>query len=521
MRSLFLASTCLAMMALSVYFSISSQTEKFTLQIELVDQETGKPLAGLIRVITSDRSMLMDLAGLYNRFKGLEKSAPVKGWFVIPAKGATTTLPKGDYFVEAISGLETAQIVHPIQIRNDQTERITIKLKPFFHSKKSQLVPGNTHLHLSNMTKAQAEEYLKQIPAADGLQVLFISYLERHKDDKGYITNTFPIGDLKQFHVTGVLMNNGEEHRHNFKAYGQGYGHVMFLDIQKIIKPVSIGQGIMDTGFDDLPLRPGIDEAKKQGGTVIWCHNTFGYEDVLIALTGRLDAMNVFDGSRKDSYEDTYYRYLNIGIRLPISTGTDWFLYDFSRVYARVTEPLTIKSWLQAVKSGRCQATNGPLLSLTVDGKEIGSTINLSQPKTVQIEARGICRHPFGKIELIHNGKVIKNKHEQKKSDHFTAEFVHKVPVDKPGWFALRIDSAAKNELGQPLFAHTSPVYVDLQGAKCFDVESAKDLLKQVEEGKSAIQAQGLFSNPQARESLLKLYDQARADLTKRINQKE
>ena len=39
------------------------------------------------------------------------------------------------------------------------------------------------------------------------------------------------------------------------------------------------------------------------------------------ALTGRLDALNVFDGSRTGSYEENYYRYLNIGLRVPISTG--------------------------------------------------------------------------------------------------------------------------------------------------------------------------------------------------------
>ena len=85
----------------------------------------------------------------------------------------------------------------------------------------------------------------------------------------------------------------------------------------------------------DRPLQPGIQDARRQGGTIVWCHNTYGYEDVPHTLAGRLDALNVFDGSRRDSYADTYYRFLNIGLRVPLSTGTDWFLYDFARVYAR------------------------------------------------------------------------------------------------------------------------------------------------------------------------------------------
>src|SRR5207237_6244528 len=158
----------------------------------------------------------------------------------------------------------------------------------------------------------------------------------------------------------------------------------MFLNIKELVKPVSLGPGITGQGFDALPLRPGIDNARKQGGTVIWCHNTFGVEDVASAFTGRLDALNVFDGSRAGRYEDNYYQYLNVGLRMPISTGTDWFLYDFARVYAEVRGQLTIPAWLDAVKAGRCQATNGPLLSLQVDGRPMGELIELKEPKKLK-----------------------------------------------------------------------------------------------------------------------------------------
>ena len=116
----------------------------------------------------------------------------------------------------------------------------------------------------------------------------------------------------------------------------------MFLNINRLVKPVSLGSGITGAGTDDRPLRPGIEDARGQGGTVIWCHNTSGFEGVPNTLAGRVDALNVFDGSRTGTFEESYYRYLNVGLRLPISTGTDWFVYDFSRVYARVPGPLTI-----------------------------------------------------------------------------------------------------------------------------------------------------------------------------------
>jgi hypothetical protein len=438
-------------------------------------------------------------------------------WYVVPANGADTTLPRAKLHVQALSGLETGLAVRDLDLNAETPQEVTIKLPFLFRPEASGLVAGNTHLHLRNFSREKADEYLRQIPAADGLRVLFISYLERHKEDVSYITNKYPIGDLPRLTATGVLVNNGEEHRHNFQGFGEGYGHVMFLNIKELVAPVSLGPGITGAGFDDLALRPGIDNAKKQGGTVLWCHNTYGVEDVLSALSGRLDALNVFDGSRTGKFEDNYYRYLNIGLRMPISTGTDWFMYDQSRVYAKVGGKLTIPAWLDAVKAGRCQATNGPLLTLEVDGKTLGDVIDLKQPKIVKIAATAVGRHPMQKLQLIRNGVIVKTETASAKEPG-RIRLVHEMRIDEPAWFAVRIDSDAKHEFNKTLFAHTSPVYLTYKGRHIFDVDAALGLLKQIEEGQAAIKAHGSFSSPAAASKLLALYDEAAKDLRDRIN---
>ncbi len=335
-----------------------------------------------------------------------------------------------------------------------------------------------------------------------------------------YITNRYPVGDLKPFDATGVLVNNGEEHRHNFDAYGEGYGHVMFLNIRRLVRPVSLGSGITGGGYDDRPLRPGIVDAREQGGTVLWCHNTSGFEGVSNTLAGRIDALNVFDGARTGTFEDSYYRYLNIGMRLPISTGTDWFLYDFARVYAKVPGRLTVPKWLDAVKAGRCQVTNGPLLTLTVDGKEVGDVLNLDRPRAVRVEATATGRHDFQQLQLVQNGRVVQAERGQLKDGVCTARFVQEVRLDGPAWFAARIDSAAKNELDQRLFAHTSPVYVDVAGRRVFDVETARLLVRRLEEARAAIRSRGKFGGDASRDKVLAVYDEAAAELAKRIGRR-
>jgi hypothetical protein len=485
-------------------------------RLQFVDAANGNKLGGMVRITSVDRGQPVELPGLLDRLRGLKKTATLTGWYVVPAGGAETSLPRGRYHLEALSGLETALTTLDIDVA-DAPQTVTVKLNALFRPDEHGLAAGNTHLHLQGLNKDECEDYLRQVPTADGIRVMFISYLERAEIDRAYITNRYPIGDLRQFDTTGVLFNNGEEHRHNFEAWGQGYGHVMFLDLKELVKPVSLGPGITAAGNDDRPLRPGIDAARGQGATVIWCHNTLGHEDVPTALAGRLDALNVFDGARLGTFEDNYYRYLNVGLRLPISTGTDWFVYDFSRVYARAEGKLTVKSWLAALKAGRNVATNGPLLTLTVDGRPIGDTLKLDRPRKLRVTASAVGRLDFQKLQVVQNGQIVLSEPARKVGDHFEARSDREVSIDGPAWLAARIDADTKNELTQQLFAHTSPVYVEVAGHGVFDVESGRVLVKQMEEGRDDIKARGKFSSDAARVRLLAAYDDAIRELVEQI----
>lgn len=520
MRKLALAVACCLFLIACALLGARGRDENGKLRLQLVDADSGAKLGGIVRIFPADAKKPVELPGLFDRLiRGIKKSDTVLGWYVVPAGGAETTLPKGKYRIEALSGVETALAAEDIEV-GATPRAATIRLKALFRPEERKLVAGNTHLHLQGVSKEMCEEYLRQVPAADGIKVMFISYLERAEIDKTYITNRYPIGELKEFETTGVLFSNGEEHRHNFEAWGQGYGHVMFLDLKELVKPVSLGPGITGKGDDDRALRPGIDDARKQGGTIIWCHNTLGHEDVPSALTGRLDALNVFDGSRTGTFEENYYRYLNIGLRVPISTGTDWFIYDFSRVYARVDEPLTVKSWLKALKAGRNSATNGPLLRLTVDSREPGDTIKLDKPKKLRIAAAGVGRHDFQKLQVIHNGKIVIMQTARKAGGGFEARAEFDFVCDTPGWFAVRVESDTKNEFGQQLFAHTSPVYVEMAGERLFDVESARELIKQMEKAQDDIRSRGKFSGDTVRDNLLSLYSDVIRDLAGQIRKR-
>ena len=336
---------------------------RFALTIGLI--EDGRPVAGLIRVRDA-KGRAVPLPPLLPRGLGLAPDHPSLQWYVL-AESMTIPLPREPLVVEAFHGLETEITRIEVDGTGREEALLLVPLKRFLNAAGRGWRGANTHLHLKEINRREADRYLRQVPPADGLDVLFVSHLERAEADKTYISNGYSEEELRRLgRAAGVLFGNGEEHRHNFGGFEEGYGHVMFLNLRKLIRPVSIGRGIMKEGPDWPPLRQGIDEAMRQGATVVWCHNTFGLEDLPSWIDGKPHAQNIFDGDPEahGSYQETFYRYLNAGLRVPFSTGTDWFIYDFSRAYAAVPKLETTRDWLNALEAGRTFITNGPFLDL-------------------------------------------------------------------------------------------------------------------------------------------------------------
>ena len=445
-------------------------------------------------------------------------------WYALPAR-ATVSVPRSKLRIEGLHGLETERAARELDLTRLPRATARLSLKRFYDTGANGLRSGNTHLHLMKLTHAEAIRYLEVVPRTDDLDLLFVSHLRRIPGEQDYVTNaivenSLAGGELQQMSRGHSLFGLGEEHRHNFKV-GEGYGHVMLLDIIKLIRPVSIGPAIMNQGTDGIPLQRGILEARDDGATVIWCHNAYGYEDIPNWVAGLLHAQNIYDGPTKwGSYADTFYRYLNLGMHIPFSTGTDWFVYDFSRVYVPVEGELTTKKWLRGLRAGKSFITNGTFLELEAGGNRVGDTIHLSRPSEIQIAGRALGRQDFRGLELIHNGQVVHTVQCTGAGGHFEARLNWTLPVKEPGWIALRIPLDNNlNELDRRLFAHTSPIYIELAGQRIFRIETAEELLKHMRQEVKVIQEQGVFADQEERNAVFSVHRDAVELLKVRIAQ--
>src|SRR5207247_941116 len=154
-------------------------------------------------------------------------------------------------------------------------------------------------------------------------------------------------------------------------------------------------------GTMETTLSAWADACHEQGGTVVLPHfpNPNGEPATLVA-TGRIDAVEMI---REQAYNHLeYYRYLNAGYRMPLVGGTDKMTSScpvgMVRTYVAIPkdEPFTFASWCRHLKAGRTFLTSGPLLEMTVDGKPIGTTLELpGNGGTVEVQASAASVLPF------------------------------------------------------------------------------------------------------------------------------
>ena len=244
-------------------------------------------------------------------------------------------------------------------------------------------------------------------------------------------------------------------------------------------------------------------------------HSTEARELVADAALGLVDSVDLLGPNDPEGTAVLYHHLLSCGLRLAATVGTDVFLSHsksgffsnppgWGRVYAEIgTEPLSVETWQAAVRAGRTFATNGPWLELSVDGQGPGSVIDAPRGTTVRVRAH---EEGPGVETLILVGP---------EGDFATGagpDIEAELLVTKPGWVAAVARGPRHPDvLGPTVFAHTSPVYVDLEGHRVARPESARWCLDWLERVGHLAAKHGNFADDSQLQDLLAVLDQARS----------
>ncbi len=388
-------------------------------------------------------------------------------------------LPRGEVIVDVARGYEYEPLRSRIEIKPGQRE-LELRLKRWSHMNRDGWYSGDSHVHFLSTQGSHTEAQ------GEGLNV--VNLLPSQWGS--LFTNTEEFTGRASVSPDGKsIVYVGSENRQHF------LGHLILMGLKETVMPwCSDGPSEAELGGTlEITMSDWADQCHAQGGSVVIPHlpNPNGEPAALIA-TGRADAVEML---RHGTYQhQEYYRYLNCGYKLPLVGGTDKMSSDVPvgiyRTYVRIPddEPFTYENWCKNMAAGRTFHSGGPLIRFSVEGQQIGDTVQLpGNGGAVEVEVEAESVLPIHTLEVVQEGRVVASTTEAQGTRKLCLRA--KVEVQGHSWLAARCGGpgydqalAHRDGWGRGIMAHTSPIYLACGGEWwMFDQDTAQYMLTLVD----------------------------------------
>jgi hypothetical protein len=331
-------------------------------------------------------------------------------------------------------------------------------------------------------------------------------------------------------------------------------GHVHALGLAGRPARYHSGHDGSDEPFDWPPNAAVCQELRGLGATVAYTHPVFSPLDdgtpaqafayprsvearelVADAALGLVDSVDLIGPSDPEGTAVLYHHLLSCGLRLAATVGTDvWLSHSraslfsnppgWARVYADLAgAPLSVAAFAEAVRAGRTLATNGPWVELAVDGAGPGEVVTPAAGRRLEVTVR--CRGlGVERLELAGPDGVVAAAEADRPAEPGGLA----AAAEAGGGVELAIDTAVEardplwlcavargpghpSVLGPVVFAHTSPVWVEVGGRPVRRPASARWLLDWLDRFEALAGAHGRFADDGQRAELAAVVDRARA----------
>jgi hypothetical protein len=385
------------------------------------------------------------------------------------------------------------------------------------HIHKRGWYSGDTHTHFLDPQTGMLEMRAEDL---DVLNILATKW-------GGLVTNVE--------HFTGVpsplstpdhIVYVGGENRHRW------LGHTILLGINRLVHPLSWGgppPGVLG-GHDYPPMAKLADGAHAQGGFASWAHFPFPSGELAVDLAlEKIDSIDLITWGDAFAEEDRsgegaakmWYRFLNCGFRIPATAGTDK-MYNTQvigsvRTYVKLDGEFSYAAWLDGIRAGRTFVTTGPILELEADGLEPGDTIAARAGDTIRVRVEASSRLPVDWIEVVMGGEVVARKDNASKAISLALEA--EVTVSQSTWIAARAYGARLQPYqtspvlgypGIPLMAHTSPVYISVDGKPPRSPQDAEVLMRGTDRAIEWARTTAKYLDESQRREVIELYESAK-----------
>jgi hypothetical protein len=487
------------------------------LTVKLLDED-GRPTAARVYLTGAD-GLAYAPQGSINRYAAMSAEP-----FFHAEDSFSLDLPAGETLIEATRGQEYSLASQTVDLKAGTRPTVAVRLKRWvdmaargWYSSDAHIHANYTAHHHQNITVRDVRLYAHGEDLNNANMMVANSSGAYLHDFQYFEGRPNALSDARYILYWNEEMRNGGP-----------YGHMSFFNLKQLVYPMFTGT--RNTPFtDDYP--PNFTQAaaaRKQGGAVTYVHPAVApnFENmggvsarelpVDLAL-GEVDAMDVISNVDELAATEIWYRLLNCGFRLAVSAGTDSFtnVADHytpggGRVYVHSGSPLNYGEWVRAYKQGRSFASNGPVVSLTVDGKEPGEEVQFpagARPR-VRVKAQVETQLPLDRVEVVVNGKPVITREAAGRT---RIDIDEEVALEGTSWIAARATGPWHRLVlnDAQTFAHTSPVYVRAGTRRLVVASDAAFYEEWVGKLIAQVNERGRFSRPEQRKEVMELFQRA------------
>lgn len=395
----------------------------------------------------------------------------------------------GEVRITATHGFSSLPAAASVAVSPGETAEADLVFQPLWDARAAGYRSADHHFHLNygGVTRLSPDDLELMLAGEDmDLGTPLMANLHHRRNDTEFFM------DRRLDGTPAILF--GQEVRSHF------LGHLGLIGIESPFWPWFWGPGYPIYEEDDRPNLEPLTHTRAQGGVSAYMHPVsvaapFASERGLGAIPimvipdtvlGDLDTLEVAClWTNEFGTADLWHRFLNLGIPLAASAGTDVML-DYhrtmavgtTRIYVHVPGPFRIGPYLEALKAGKSFVTTGPLLEFRVEGARPGEATGQGGEAawTLTLAHTG----PVGQVDLLVNGETVETV--QGLDGAGVRELSGVLTLPAGGWVAARAHGGEESWPGMngSVFAQTSPVWIGGVGSHdpAAANAAARDLLR-------------------------------------------
>jgi len=521
---------------LLISFALSIQNQSpASLGVEILD-ELGRPTPVRVKISNNQGASLFseeDAVTLSPQATGIPEAAIAVMYgqndraegFALQPDGAfyvdgsfAISLAPGNYHLQLSKGYEYFPLNQEISVQPGEEKKVSVRLERWIDMPERGWYSSDDHIHL------------RRSPREDPLILRWLAAEDVH------VGNLLQMGDLFATYYSQYAFGSAGVYQEGNYVLTSGQEEPRTPEIGHTISLVADGF-VRHAGeyyfYDQV-----FDEIESLGGISGYAHQAMsfhGYRGMTLDIPRRkVDFLELLQYCVAGGplHVEHYYHFLDLGFPLTATAGSDFpwcgrgprFNLESgcsqigdARFYTYVGPEFSFEQWKSSLKSGRTFVSSGPILLFRVNDRLPGDTLDIRAGDTVRVTAEALGNEviPLKNLEIVVHGEVVESVRSEGKQDQNRLFIDTQLPVKNGIWIAARA------EAGPTQVAHTTPIYITVEGSGFHNQDRLSERLNQAEmylqELERALQSPGEQINEQAfryREGLFERIDQVRKILS-------